>query len=259
MRPSLSDISLLLGGTALILSIGLAGCGDFCITGFSVNGTGQVNVNAGNPPPPCTLPHVNAMVRTVALKTRACAGCSNDARATHVFVTLQGIQLHPPGTEQGAFSTWIEIAPQFTGKPRQIDLIGDSLSEVLEENVLVPAGNYREVRLLFAGSSEGSERVISENVCGGGQRNCLVMASGRGEGLVFPSGASELLLPIDTKGGNGSFALLPDTKMELQLRLEPLRVFHSSVNGGWEPQMTLTGYAAMESQRSSDAGKNPSD
>jgi hypothetical protein len=251
MRSSLYSISCLLGGIALFLVTGLAGCGDFCITGFSVNGTGQVNVNAGNPPPPCTLPHVNTMMRTVALKTRACEVCSNAVKIAHVFVTLQGIQLHPAGTEEAASSKWIEITPQFAGKPRQIDLIGESGSELLQENALVPAGSYREVRLkLFTGSSGNAEKPASEDACGGSRWNCLVMANGQVQELGLPNEDSELLLPIDTDSGNGAFLLLPDSKVALQLRLEPRQVFSSSPSRGWKPQIILTGHATIEPQSS---------
>jgi len=243
MRSPRFRISCLFVGAALFLTIGLAGCGDFCIAGFSVNGTGQVKVNAGNPPPPCTLPHVNTMMRAVALKTRGCEACSNDLKARHVFVALEGIQLQPAETEASAPPTWIEMAPQFAGKPRQIDLIGNSLSELLQENALVPAGNYSGVRVkLFTGSSE--------NACGTGRWNCLVMANGQVQELRSPNDDSSLLLPVTTGTGSGTFVLLPDSKAELQLRLEPRQLFQSSASEGLRPQIVLTGQATIEPQSS---------
>lgn len=251
MRSSRSSISCLSSGVALFLTLGLAGCGDFCFTGFSVNGTGQVNVNGGNPPPPCMLPHVNAMVRTVARKTRPCDACSNAVKAVHVLVTVQGIELQSAATKEAASSTWIEIAPQFAGKPRQIDLIGDSLPDLLQENVPVPAGNYRQVRLkLFTGSSRNGQRLASEDVCGSGRWNCLVMADGQAQELGLPNEDSELLLPINAEAGSGSSTLLPDSKVELQLHLEPRRMFLSSPSEGWKPLMILAGHATIEPQSS---------
>jgi len=240
MRSSRSCISRLFVGAALLLTIAaLAGCGDFCITGFSANGTGQVNINGGNPPPPCTLPHVNTMMRAVALKTRACEACSNDIKAAHAFVTLQGIQLHAAATEGSASSAWIEIAPQFAGKPRQIDLIGNSLPELLQENGLVPSGNYSEVRLkLFAGSSE--------NACGNGRWNCLMMANGQVLEFAVPNEVSELLLPFNTETGSATSVWLTGSNVELQLHLEPRQMFQSSPGGGWKPQMVLAGHATIE-------------
>jgi hypothetical protein len=230
-------------GAALSLTLGLAGCGDFCVTGVINNGNGAVNVNGGNPPPPCAFPHVNTMMRAVALKTRVCESCSNAVKARHVFVTVQGIELHPARAEETVAATWIEIAPQFAGKPRQIDLIGDSLPELLEENVLVPSGNYSEVRLkLFRGSSE--------NACGRGRWNCLVMADGEVEELGLPNEDSGLDLPIGTENGPGSSLLLPDSKAELQLHLEPRQVFRFSASEGLRPQIVLTGHAVIERQSS---------
>ena len=259
MRSSFSSISSLFAGIAVFsLAIGLAGCGDVCVAGFSVNGTGQVNVSAGNPPPPCALPHVNTMMRTVALKTRVCEVCSNALKTAHAFVTLQGIQLHPAATEAAASSTWIEIAPQLAGAPRQIDLIGDSLAELLGENVLVPAGAYREVRLkLFTGSSEDTQKPAFENACGGSQWNCLVMTDGNVQELALPKEDLGLLLPLSVENGSGPVTLLPDSKVELQLLLEPSQVFHSSPNGGWKSLMILAGHATIKRQSSEIEGTIP--
>jgi hypothetical protein len=236
MRSSESRISCFSSGVALFLAMGLAGCGDFCITGFSINGTGQIHVSAGNPPPPCSLPHVNTMMRAVAIKSTACKDCSAAARVEHLFVTLQGIELRRDAAGEATSAAWIEIAPQFAAKPRQIDLIGNSPPELLEENVLVPAGNYREVRLkLFSGSSV--------NVCGSNAWNCLVMADGRVQELALPNEDSELLLAFDAE--RGSF-LVPDSKVELQLHLEPRQVFHASPSGGWKQQMILAGKVSIK-------------
>ena len=251
MRSSGSSISCFFGGVAIFLAIGLAGCGDFCIAGFSANGTGQVNVNAGNPPPPCSLPHVNTMMRAVAIKSAACEDCSAAARVEHLFVTLQGIELHHDTTEEASSPTWIEIAPQFAGKPRQIDLIGNSPPELLQGNVQVPAGSYREMRLkLFFSPSNNAEKPLAGNACSGARWNCVILGNGEVEELGLGNENSELLLSIDAKNEGGSFILLPDRQVELQLRLQARQVFHSSMSGAWKPQMILAGYATIEPQAS---------
>ena len=253
MRSSRRNIFSPFVAVALFLGLGLAGCGDFCIAGFSVNGSGAVNIKAGNPSPPCSLPHVNAMVRTVTLKTPACEACSNAARVEHVFVTLQGIQLNPDSADDTSPDKWLEIAPELAIKPHQIDLIGDSRSELLRENALVPAGGYSEVRLkLFDGPSETAE-LAAENACGRAQWNCLIRLGGQVEELVLQREDSTLLLPIDTDSGSGDFVLLPDRKVELQLRLEPRQVFSSALTGGWKLHFVLAGHAAIEPQKSSEA------
>jgi len=252
MRSSRRSIFSPFAGVALFLGLGLAGCGDFCIAGFSANGSGAVNIKAGNPSPPCSLPHVNAMVRTVALKTPACKTCSNAARVEHVFVTLQGIQLNPDSTDDTSPGKWLEIAPELAIKPHQIDLIGDSRSELLRENAFVPAGSYREVRLkLFNGSSETAE-LGSENACGGARWNCLIMQSGQVEELESQNEESSLLLPFDTDSGSGDFVLMPDSRVELQLRLEPRQVFSYALTAGWKLHFVLAGHAAIEPQKSSE-------
>jgi len=252
MRSSRSDISSLLGVVALFLIVVLAGCGDFCIAGFSVNGVGGIKVSAGNPPPPCSLPHVNARMSAVARKLAVCKNCSLALRVEHLFVTLQGIQMCPAARDETVSSTWIEIAPHFVGKPRQMDLIGDADSELLAANVTIPAGSYREVRLkLFSGPPANAEALAPENSCGEMGWNCIVMADGRVEPLRLPNDDSELLLPIHTDAGSGTFVLLPDSRMELQLSLEPRQVSLPSNPGVWKPQIVLAGHATIEPQKSS--------
>ena len=168
-------------------------------------------------------------------------------------MTLQGIQLNLDSADGGSPGKWLEIAPELAIGPHQIDLIGDSRSELLRENALVPAGSYREVRLkLFNGPSESAE-LASENACGGARWNCLIMPGGQVEELVLEGEDSTLLLPIDTDSRSGDFVLLPDSRVELQLRLEPRRVFSSGVTAGWQLRFVLAGHAAIEPQKSSDA------
>ena len=232
----------------LFLAVGLAGCADFCITGFSVNGSGAVNVSAGNPPPACSLPHVNGMIRAVALKTPVCKTCSTAARIEHLYVTLQGIQLRPDAAGDTAGPTWIEIAPQFAVKPHQIDLVGDSVTELLAENATVPAGSYREVGLQFLSAFHTNARE-GRNRCAGMDWNCAITADGQVAALRLPGDSPELRIPIRSTSGS-FFVVLPDTKTELRLSLEPQQALFGSNAEGWRPQIILTGHATAGTQES---------
>ncbi len=126
---------------AIIAAIGFAGCSNSCFVGFFSNGNGVVTVQAGNPPPPCSLPQPRAAINAVALKSAVCGTCTADARVEHVFVTMQSIQLRPSVTNDTS-KDWLEIAPELGNEPRLMDLVGNSLSEILVENANIPAEAY---------------------------------------------------------------------------------------------------------------------
>src|SRR5215469_15495390 len=82
------------GPSVLILSMAaVVGCGNSCFIGFFNNGNGGAIIKAGNPPPPCSLPQTNGMMSVLAVKSSKCESCAA-SHPQHVFVTLQGIQLH---------------------------------------------------------------------------------------------------------------------------------------------------------------------
>ena len=237
----------------IFLAVCLSGCGNSCYAGFSVNGKSGLIVVAGNPPPACSLPHVNGTVRIAALKSPACESCMPSTRVEHIFVTLQGVQLLPLAGDDTTSPDWLELAPQLAKEPRQIDLMGNPLPTILQESTSVAAGSYREVRLqLFSGPSMIAETLPSENACGGTLWNCLVIADGRVQPLRLPtdgSGLSISSLNIES----GPIVVLPDTGMELRLSLEPHPRAYFSSTEGWTLQNVLAGHATVARQHSMDA------
>src|SRR3974377_346601 len=105
------------------------GCGNSCFVGFSNNGNGVVIVKAGNPPPPCSLPQPTGLMSFLAVKSSVCESCPAP-HPQHIFVTLQGIQLHSSPVAGPTSPDWHEIAPRLADEPLLIDLIGGSLPRV---------------------------------------------------------------------------------------------------------------------------------
>ena len=225
---------------AIIAAIGFAGCSNSCFVGVFNNGQGGVIVKTGNPPPPCSLTQARAAVTVVAQKSTACETCTADARVEHVFVTMQGIELRPTGTDE-TNNDWLEIAPALASNPRPIDLVGDSL-ETLVENANIPADTYREVRLRFCFDSGSHEECHADTPCGETLRNCVMMADGRLEPLRWPGGTPELLIAIRTHEGD-SLAVLPDSFTDLRLSLEVQQAFGVSSIQGLRLQNALVGRA----------------
>jgi hypothetical protein len=225
--------------------IALIGCGNSCFVGFFNGGNGSVIVQTGNSPPVCSLTQANGAIGVIMLKSPVCETCTAAARVQHVFVTLRSIQLRQSAMDDADSAAWLEIAPQLANEPRQIDLIGNSITEILVENAIVPAGNYREVRLQFFPDSPANvERLAVENACGEKRWNCIIMADGHVEPLRLPGDVPELRITVRSLE-NDSFAVLPDSRMDLRLSLEPHQVAYSSSTEGWKLQSLLVGRATV--------------
>ena len=161
-------------GAAAIAAIGLIGCGNTCFAGFSINGNGAVIVRAGNPPPVCSFSPAKGAVTALAVKSPVCESCPAPAGVAHIFVTVRGIQLRQSPGEDPNSQGWVEIAPDLEREPRQIDLLGNSAPAILVENVMVPSGIYRDVRLHFlAESPSNAEPILTRNACPDAQWNCV--------------------------------------------------------------------------------------
>lgn len=240
MRIDRASLRNLFRCGAIIAATGFAGCGNTCFVGSFNNGQGGVIVQTGNPPPPCSLPQPRAAITAIAQKSAVCETCTADARVDHVFVTMQGIELRPTVTDD-TNKDWLDIDPALAGKPRPIDLVGDSL-ETLVENANIPAEAYREVRLRFCSDSSSHQQCHANTPCGETLRNCVVMADGRIEPLRWPGGTPELVIAIRTLEGD-SLAVLPDSFIDLRLSLEVQQAFSVSSIQGLRLENVLVGRA----------------
>jgi hypothetical protein len=241
---------------AMFTAIGLAGCGNSCLVGFSNNGNGGVIIKAGNPAPTCSLSQANGTLSVVALKSSVCESCVTAARVEHVFVTLRSIQLRPGASDNANPPDWLELAPHLTKEPRQIDLMGDAMPVTLVESASVPAGSYREVRLQFFSASPASaEELPAENACGETRWNCIVMADGHVEPLRLSGDVPELLIPSQSIESD-SVVVLPDSRMDLTLSLAPRQGYYFSSTEGLKLQNALVGRVTVVQQRSLEKAKS---
>jgi hypothetical protein len=225
--------------------IGLAGCGNSCVVGVVKNGNGSVAVAAGNPPPSCSLTPIPAVVNAIVVNAPTCEQCPAGTPIKNAFVTVRGIQLRSNGWNGTDSEQWVEIAPQLANNPRQIDLIDNSVQELVAENAMVPAGVYSEVKLQFLGKSSAmADELLSENACGRALSNCMRMADGHVEPLRLPGDAPEMFIRIQNVEVN-STVFLPGSRMELRLTLQPSQVLTSSGTEGLKLQRVLAGRAVV--------------
>ena len=229
-RCNLWKILNCVASTALVL----AGCGNSCFVATSNNGTGRIVVKAGDPPPTCSLSMGMGMMGAMAVKSPACVNCTAAARLEHVFVTVRSVQVGTmEGTKRG---DWIELAPGFKDRPRQIDLIGNDKAEILAEGVSVPAGSYGEVRVQFVTAAGAEEELKGEDSCGATRWNCVVRGDGNVEAVGLAGGVAEIVIPLES-----GVVVLPDSKVGLELRLESQQVLSTSGRDGLKMQNVLVG------------------
>ena len=232
--------------SAIFGVIGFAGCSNTCFIGVVNNGSGSLSVAAGNPPPVCSA---QATMRVNAMKSPACKPCTAAARVDHIFVTLRGIQLRASVPEERDTEEWLEIEPELANEPRQIDLVGGSLPDLLVKNSVIPAGGYREVRLQFLSDSPANAtKLPAENACGEKQWNCVVMGDGTTKALSWAGDEPELRMRIQN-GDSDLLMVLPDGVFDLQLRLETEQVPSFSTTEGGNLVSVLVGRVSVTSEK----------
>jgi len=239
----------------LCCAVGVAGCGNSCFAGFSINGNGGFAFKAGEPPPACSLMPARSMVRLAALKSRVCDACPASSRAEHIYLTVKNVQLHGESSDNAP--EWFELAPAFEAQPLQFDLIGNSDAEILVQDKTIPAGNFRELRLRFyLGDSLAAAELVDNNLCGSAGWNCMVLADGRREPLRFPEETAELRIPL-SEGPQGGLVLLPEDNVELRLSLLLQQGLLSAGGEALKIQNRLVGRATVVRQRSADVLSSP--
>ena len=244
--PRNTPVTFLSGAVALAC-LALASCGNNCFSGIFPNGTGIVLVNNSTPPPACPLSTGMGLIRVAAVKSQICEICAASSRAQHIFVTLKSIQLHSVFPDSPNYPEWLELAPQLLREPRQIDLLGDSTSELLVQNVPIPAGTYRELRLQFLPDTPtDSEAPPTQYSCGHNRGNCILVDDGRVEELYFTGNGDspELFLPLQYNGSN-ALSVVPDATFDLRFTLQPQQVSAVSPSEGWQIHYVLVGSASV--------------
>lgn len=186
-----------------------------------------------------------------------CELCAESNRIHEVIVTLRGIKLHPktyPGQQP---ADWVEVFPHLEEQPRQVDLLKTEArnfaAKLLEEKAAVPAGIYDQVRVLLVPDQTSiADQLPEENACGASQFNCVIMAEGRAQALVFEGDTSEVRITSQSLAG-GFLLIPPDSEGKLSIELVPVWLAIVSSGGSMGFQPVITGRAEFE--RKTDANE----
>jgi len=254
-RSRRPGVCVLLFCASTLFGTSLAGCNDTCFTFTSNPPTGTINVKAGDPKPACTLTRANGAVRLVMQTIPICSSCSESARIRHVFLSIQGIDIHASSTADDDSSDWQELAPQLAKQPLQVDLMSgradQDTREPLGEIVAVPAGTYRQLRVRFVGAWPATDEVTGEIACGDAGFNCVVTEDGTIQPLRFDTASPELRITSETIV-DGLFLVFPDVAGDLVIEIKPVWSWFASADGGVRLLPALTGNAKLERVEVSD-------
>jgi hypothetical protein len=224
----------------------LTSCGTTCVAGIFANGTGTVVVKNSPSPPACPFSTGMGTMNVAAAKLQICERCPASSQAQHIFVTLKSVQLHSVFSSSTDNPEWLELAPNLSRDPLQIDLLSDAGPEILVASARIPAGTYRELVLQFLSDSPAPDGLSIANPCGKISRNCMFLANGGIEELYFMGdGASpRLRLPLQ-HNGSSALAVVPGETVDLRLKLEPQQAPVVSPSEGWQIRYVLLGNASV--------------
>jgi hypothetical protein len=121
-------------------------------------------------------------------------------------------------------------------QPVQVDLLNENTNcfptDSLADRVLVPAGTYDLVRLRIASNQTAADGEIPvRNVCGRVGPNCVVMADGQIEPLVFDEDTLESSFASETTAEE-FLLVLPGSESELLIELTPVASIGASFERG---------------------------
>lgn len=217
-------VFLVLGGCVF----SSAGCNDTCVS-FTSNGSGgSGGVVVSNPPPSCKLNGASGIVSmTIGGKTEAkSTPGSTRAPIKHLFVTLDGVDMHPSALAEDATPGWQPLAAQLQERPIQVDLVADARttnsSPAFPDSVL-PAGLYGQVRLRLT-VPPANGRFRETNHCGDQALHCAVTSDGRALHLRFLESATSIRIRSENIDGQRLY-VAPDGTTALTIELDPDRSF----------------------------------
>lgn len=98
---------------------------------------------------------------------------------SHVYVTITDVQANVSSTVSATDSSWVDLTPNLSNNPQQIDLLGLANNHcflaTLGDSLQLQAGSYQQIRVILASNSAS---LSGSNACQtAGSANCVVLAS----------------------------------------------------------------------------------
>lgn len=113
---------------------------------------------------------------TTVLSDPATCSAATGGPYSHVYVTVTDVQAN---VSANGNSGWVDLTPGLKSAPMQVDLLGQADTQcflaTLGDLKQLPAGNYQQIRVMLLANSSAAS--VSNNQCGSGAANCVVLSS----------------------------------------------------------------------------------
>ena len=215
MKPkNLAIIALLLAVVSVAV---LIACGGGTKTSSSPT-TGTVNLSISDPP--------------------TCAAPSGPY--SNVWVTIKDVKIHQSSSAGPNDSGWIDLTPNLSAKPIQVDLLGIANNTcflaMLGSQVELQAGTYQQIRVFLSDSSDAGK--LTSNNCSGNDVNCVV-ESGTAHTLELSSEATTgMKIPSGQLAG-GNFTIAAGEVKDLNIDFDACASIVQQGNGKYRLKPVL--------------------
>lgn len=205
--------------TVVLFCLIAPACGNTCFIFVSNPSGGTIAVGTST----CKLSTANGTI-SVQLTASLLPTTAQSPSIQHIFITLRGIQSHPSTTAEDDSADWQELVPILKQQPLQVDLMernDDSRSANLVRETVIPAGTYRQLRMLLVPDEPALDGPLPEkNDCGRTGFNCIIFTNGAIRSLVLDEGRPQI--PITSEQINGGFfQVLPSSNTKLAIEFSP--------------------------------------
>ena len=203
----------------LVICVIAPACDNTCFIFLSNPSGGTIAVGTST----CKLSNANGTV-SVQLISSLLPTAGPSPSIQHIFVTLRGIQAHPSATAEDNSADWQELVPILKQQPLQVDLMErheDSRSANLVRETVIPAGTYRQLRMLLVPDQPALDGPLPEkNDCARTGFNCIIFTDGAIRSLVLDGGRPQIRFTSDQING-GFFQVLPSSNTKLAIEFNP--------------------------------------
>lgn len=204
----------------------------------------------------CSGSSGSAKLATVQVTVSDPATCASpQGPFSHIYVTVTDVRIHQSGTASPSDSGWVDLTPNLTSNPVQVDLLGAANQCFLGKlgSNGIPPGTYQQIRILLAASSMG----MGSNKCGS-VANCVMLTSDPMSTPETLQLSSETQTGIKISSGQlagGQFVVAAGDNKDLNLDFDACQSIVPQGNGKYRLKPVLhAGEVALQSSSTSISG-----
>jgi hypothetical protein len=160
---------------------------------------------------------------------------------SHVYVTITDVQANISSTAGPSDSGWVDLTPNLSKSPQQIDLLGQADNQCFlasrGDAQQLQAGSYQQIRIMLAANGTA----VSNNACGG-SANCVVLAADSSVHALQLSSESQTGLKIPSgQIAGGAFTIGAGQTKDLDIDFSTCESIVHEGNGQYRLKPVLHG------------------